>query len=98
MKMSFLNDTTIKITHDGDKFIVDYYDGYADVTKYHKKDQIGIWKVYNDGRYVLIKKTGDTDPVLDGYVKFGTIANLNDPRVKNAIRNARKGLKKWKLS
>lgn len=90
MKVNFLDDTTIKLTNKGNKYIVKFNDGYANVTKYFKNVFIGNWTVYADGRYTLIAGIGDTDPRLDDYVRLGTVANLNNPKVKDAINKALK--------
>lgn len=91
MKTTFVKGTTIKINYKDHKFIVTYKDGYAIIDKYKKKDFIGNWTVYKNGKYTLNANYGDYDPVLDATIKYGTIANLNDPAVVDAIMNTNKG-------
>jgi hypothetical protein len=90
MKTTFIKDTTVSIDYNGAKYIVTYFEGYAKIDKYINDVFNSSFTVYSNTKLVVDTPAEDGDTILDNTIKFGTISNLNDPTVVNAIKNSLK--------
>jgi hypothetical protein len=90
MKTTFVKDTTFRIDHKDAKYMVSFFDGYAKIDKYVKGVFNSSFTVYSNMNFVIDKPAVDGDTTLDDTIKFGTISNLNNPRIANAIKNSLK--------